>query len=342
MKSNHFSCKALIVVSFFCLFSLLVLSNRASAKSVTLRYTNFFPPTHAQSILAENWCREVEKRTQGRVKVQYFAGQTLTKAKGTYDAVARGIADVGLSCLAYTRGRFPVMSAIDLPFGYSSGSSATAAANHIYNKFQPEEFKDTQVMFLHAHGPGLIHTRDKAVKTIGDMKGLKIRSTGLSAEIIKALGGTPVTMAMPETYQSLQKGVVDGTASPFEAMKGFKLAEVVDFTTYSVSIAYTTAFFVVMNKARWNDLDSADQDIITAINQEYVMKHGQAWDDIDRSGMRYLLQQGKTIVGLDAKESAKWKKAVEPLFDDYVAQMEKKNMDGKTVLDAIRKFLNDN
>jgi len=76
-----------------------------------------------------------------------------------------------------------------------------------------KELKDTEVMYLHAHGPGLIHTKGKAVKKIEDMKGLKLRGHGTSAKVVKALGGTPVPKPMPETYQMIQKGVVDGGVS---------------------------------------------------------------------------------------------------------------------------------
>ncbi len=131
----------------------------AEAGSTKLTYSNFFPPGHIQSKLAEAWCKEVEKRTNGQVVVEYFPGQTLTKARQVYDGVVEGISDVGFSVLAYTRGRFPVMSAVDLPLGYTSGMAATKVVNAVYEKFQPKELMDTKVMYLHAHGPGLIHTR---------------------------------------------------------------------------------------------------------------------------------------------------------------------------------------
>ena len=160
--------------------------------AIKLTYSNFFPPTHIQSKLAEAWCKEVEKRTNGRVVVEYYAGQTLTKANQCYDGVVTGISDMGFSVLAYTRGRFPVMSAVDLPLGYSSGRAATAVVNAVYNKFKPKELMDTKVMYLHAHGPGLLNTRGKAVRKLEDMKGLKLRGHGTSALVQKALGATPV------------------------------------------------------------------------------------------------------------------------------------------------------
>ncbi len=335
MKKLILTCA--IVVAVFSFLSMT--PTDAPAKNVKLTYSNFFPPTHIQSKLPEAWCKEVEKRTQGRVKVQYFAGQTLLKAKQTYDGVVDGIADIGTSVLAYTRGRFPVMSAVDLPFGYTSGEEATAVANALFNKFKPKEFDDTKLMYLHAHGPGFIHTRRKPVAKLEDLKGLKIRSTGMSAQVVKALGATPVPMPMPESYQSLQKGVVDGSAYPVEANKGWKLGEVTDFATCAYSAAYTTAFFVVMNKDKWNAIDPKDQAIIEQINKEWAVKHGKAWDTSDMAGMRFFIQQGNSAIGLGKKESERWKKAVAPLIDDYAKKMDEKGIDGKAVIQTIRDTL---
>ena len=162
----------------------------AEAASVKLTYSNFFPPGHIQSKLAESWCKEVEKRTNGEVVVEYYPGQTLTKARQVYDGVVEGLSDVGFSVLAYTRGRFPVMAAVDLPLGYTSGRVATQVINAVYKKFMPKELMDTQVMYLHAHGPGLIHTKTKAVRKMEDMKGLKFRGHGTSALVVQAQSGT--------------------------------------------------------------------------------------------------------------------------------------------------------
>jgi TRAP-type C4-dicarboxylate transport system substrate-binding protein len=311
----------------------------AMAGDVTLTYSNFFPPTHIQSQLAESWCREVEKRTDGRVKVQYFAGQTLTKANQTYDSVVNGIADVGMSAFAYTRGRFPVMGAVDMPMGYPNGAVATAVANQIFEGYAAKELGDTQVMYLHAHGPGLLHTRKKAVRTLEDLKGLKIRSTGISAELITALGGSPVPMPMPESYQSLQKGVVDGSVHPLETNKGWKLAEVVDYVTMAKDVAYTTAFFVVMNKAKWNALDPKDQAALTALNREWSVKHGQAWDSSDAEGLKAFKENGKNVVDLDAKEMARWVAAAAPMIQEYTQKLDKDGLNGTAVAAAIRQEL---
>ena len=312
----------------------------SQAKTVTLTYSNFFPPSHIQSKLAEAWCKEVEKRTEGRVKIEYYPGETLSKADQCYDCVVEGISDIGFSLLAYTRGRFPVMATVDLPLGYPSGKVATRLINKFYKKFRPEELDDTQVMYLHGHGPGLVHSKTKPIKKIEDMKGLKFRGHGTSIQVIKALGGTPVSRSMPETYQMLQKGVVDGSVYPFEANKGWKLGEVVNYATATYSVGYTTCFFVVMNKNKWTALPVDVQKIIEEINKEWIIKHGEAWDTSDMEGIRFFLNHGGQIIGINEKESASWKKAVAPIIDEYAEELTKIGYNGEEIVEFTIKTLN--
>ena len=317
----------------FCICSLFAIN--ASAKT-QLTYANFFPPTHIQSQLAESWCKEVKKRTGGEIAINYFPAGTLTKAPQTYDGVVQGIADIGMTVLAYSRGRFPVASAIDLPLGYSSGVQATAVANAVLNKFEPKEFNDTAMMFVHAHGPGLIHTRDKEVKSLADIKGLKLRGTGTSGLVQAALGASPVGKSMRECYQMLQKGVVDGSSHPVESNKGWKLGEVVHYMTQNFSTAYTTTFAVFMNKDKWAALTPEQQKIIKEINAEWSVKHGVAWDEADKLGMEFFKSKGGKVISLSDAESKKWEEAVAPVIDGYIEKASKKGVDGKAVVEFIK------
>lgn len=312
------------------------------AGPVKLTYSNFFPPSHVQSKLAEAWCQEVEKQTDGKVTVDYFPGGTLTKAQQCYDGAVEGLSDIGFSVLAYTRGRFPLTSAVDLPLGYHSGVVATEVINRVYKKFQPKEFNDVKVMYLHAHGPGLVHTKGKAVRKLEDMQGMKFRGHGTSALVVKALGGTPVPKPMPETYEMLQKGVVEGSLYPMESNKGWKLGEVTDYMAAVFDAAYTTSFFVVMNKDKWESLPADVQETIEAINTEWAVKHGEAWDSSDMQGMVYFLSQGNEIIGFDEKEQARWKEAVAPIISEYVANAKKKGIgNAQEVVDYIVKTLDE-
>ncbi|MCF8087073.1 MAG: TRAP transporter substrate-binding protein [Desulfotignum sp.] len=327
---KRFTIPALLV---FCFCTFLTLN--ATAKT-QLTYSNFFPPTHIQSQLAEAWIKEVESRTNGEITINYFPAGTLTKAPQTYDGVVQGIADIGMTVLAYSRGRFPVASAIDLPMGYTSGVQATSVANGVLEKFNPEEFNDTELMFLHAHGPGLLHTRDKAVENLDDLKGLKIRGTGTSGNVVAALGGSPVGKSMGETYQMLQKGVVDGSMHPVEANNGWKLGEVVNYMTQNFSTAYTTTFAVFMNKKKWNSLTEKQQDTIRAINAEFALKHGQEWDKADELGMEFFKEKGGEVISQSDAEAKKWADQAASVIDDYVKSVSEKGIDGQAIVDYIK------
>ncbi len=286
-------------------------------KPIELSYSIFFPPAHIQCQTGEEWAREVEKRTGGRLKITTYPGGSLTKAPQCYDGVVNGISDIGMSCFAYSRGRFPLLEGLDLPLGYPDGLTASRLATAMTLKYLPKEVEDVQVMYVHAHGPGILASK-KAVRTMDDLKGMKIRGTGLSAKIVESLGATPVAMSQPETYEALQKGVVDATFCPIETLKGWKQGEVISSVTDSSAIGYTTAMFVIMNKDKWNALPEDIRAIVTEVNKEWVDRHGLAWDQADAEGTAFVTELGRPIIPLSSEEAERWKEAVKPILDDYV------------------------
>jgi TRAP-type C4-dicarboxylate transport system substrate-binding protein len=313
---------------------------KAEAAAIKLTYSNFFPPAHIQSKLVDSWCREVETRTKGRVNIKHYPGQALTKAGECYEGVVKGRSDLGLSAFSYTEERFPVMGTSDLPLGYASGKVATAVANELYRKFRPKEVSDSKVMYLHAHGPALVNTRDKPVRRLEDMKGLKFRTTGAAALIVKALGGIPVSVPMPECFQLIKSGKANGSTHPVEAHKGWKLAEVENYITATYPISYTTTFFVIMNKDRWNALPQDIKVIIERINNEWLLQHGEAWDNSDTEGMQFFQSHGGQLIGLESSEATRWKMGVAPIIEDYAKSLNEKGLNGQEIVDFTIKTLN--
>ena len=157
------------------------------AEAIKLSYSIFFPPTHVQCIAATNWAHEIEKRTGGRVKITIYPAGSLTKADQCYEGVIKGISDLGMSCFAYTRGRFPLLEGLDLPLGYPNGVTATRIANAMIQKYQPAELADVKVLYVHAHGPGILASK-KPVKSLADLKGLKVRATGFVGQDRRGAG----------------------------------------------------------------------------------------------------------------------------------------------------------
>jgi TRAP-type C4-dicarboxylate transport system substrate-binding protein len=312
-------------------FSFFISSAYGQTKAVELNYSVFFPAPHKNAVLAAEWAKEIEKRTDGRVKITVFFGGTLTPADKCYDGVVRGISDIGFSVLAYTRGKFPLTEVADLPLGMKSGLVASKTINDFYKKFKPKELDEVQVMYLHGHGPGILHSK-KAINKLEDVKGIKIRCTGMAAKIAGALGATPVAMPMGETYDALSRGVVDASMAPQEALQGWKWGEVVKFTTECFGASYSSGMFVVMNKQKWNALPPDVQKIIEKINEEYIEKQGKTWDEIDKAGRDATLKLGNKIISLSQDEDWKWTKAVKPLLDEYKKNMKEKGLPGDEVL----------
>lgn len=335
--------KKVAVLVFTCfLFSFLLIgAGFDQAKAVDLTYSTFFPAPHIQAVLAVEWAKEVEKQTKGAVKVTVFAGGTLTPATQCYDGVVKGISDIGMAVLSYTPGRFPLMEVIDMPLGFKNGAQATRLINAFYKKFQPKELDDTKVMFLMAHGPGIVNSK-KPVTKLEDLKGMKIRCTGTSSKIVTHLGATPVAMPQTEAYDALQKGVVDGVMSPIETAKGWKFAEVVKYHTMNYGSAYSLGFFVVMNKAKWNALPKDVQVAIEKINQEWIEKSARAWDQSDKDGLEYTKSKGNQIITLSKQEEERWTKLVHPILEEYVSAMKAKGLPGEEALKFCQDWLTKN
>ncbi len=290
-------------------------------ETIKLTYSNFFPPTHLHSILAEKFCQEVNKRTKGRVEITYYPGGSLTPAAGVYDGVVKGISDIGMSCLMYTVGRFPACELVDLPHAYPNGWVATKVANDFYGKFKPKEFDDVHVLYFHAHGPGVVFTTKKPVRKLEDLQGLQIRGTGVGVKIMEALGAKGVGKPQPEAYELMSKGVVDGSFAPREVLKGWKQAEVVKYVTLCYDVGNTTDMFVVINKDKWDGLPADVKKVFTDVSEEWIEKHGKVWAYYDKAAIDYFLSfEGRELIKLSPEEMAKWVAATKPMIDKYIQE----------------------
>jgi len=327
------------VILVFSLFGAFNSANASGPKPVNMSFATFFPPSHfVCTELIALWIKEVEKVTGGGVKINFYPGGTLLKAPETYDGVISGTADIGNSVFAYTRGRFPVMEGFELPGIYFGSCTATGmVAWEGIKKFQPKELQDTKMMFIFSVGPGSLYSK-KPVSSLADMKGMRIRATGLTAKSIKALGAVPVAMPMPEVYEALSKGVVEGTIAPPEVLKGWKQAEVTNYITILPPV-YNSIQFVVMNLKKWNSLPGDLQKAIEGVNESIIPKAGRIWDSqMKENGIDYgVKEHGMKIGRLSEADNEKAMALMQPLLDDYVDRMDKKGLPGREILDFVKK-----
>jgi TRAP-type C4-dicarboxylate transport system substrate-binding protein len=312
-------------------FMTLVLPFKAHGQEIKLRYSVIWPQMHPMTKLMVQWGEDVEKATQGRIKTTMFASNTLSPPMQAYDATVKGVVDVAGNLLAYSPGRLPLSEVLQQPLGYKNGYQASKLANAYYKKFKPKEFDDVKVMYLHGAAPGFIMTK-KPIKTAADIN-------AENADIVKNLGGAPVTMPVSETYDALSRGIVDGTLFPVEALQGFKIGEVVKTVLEDYGVSYMTSMYVVMNKAKWDSIPPADQKAIEQLNDEYNEKIAKLWVELDNKAKEYALGKGVTFVTVSEKEQAETAEKMKPIWDDYVKMAKSKGLPGDETLKFCQDYL---
>ena len=283
---------------------------------------SFFPATNKIAVVAEMWMAEITKRTNGAVAFEYLPGASLTAANKVYDGVVTGISDIGLSVFAYTPGIFPVMDLLDYPNGYPMGYVGTHVVNDYYQNFKPAELDKVHPFMFYGTGPQLVFTVKNPVKTLDDMKGLVIRSTGVGAAIASALGAEGYAAPQNEAYELMSKGVVDGSLAPREVLAGWKQAEVVNYITNCFSVGSITSMYLIMNSDKWASLPPDVQQVFTDVSTEYIEYWAKVSSALDAAGVKLFSEQpGREAVDLSAEESAKWAAAVKPMFDKKLADL---------------------
>jgi TRAP-type C4-dicarboxylate transport system substrate-binding protein len=287
--------------------------------------------SHGYTQALAPWAKKVEEATGGQLKITIYGSQTLTKGKDAWDAVKTGIADIAWCFHGYWPGMTPLADVISLPaLPFTTAEQGSMTFWKLYEKF-PEiqkEFSENQVLLLFTSDPYILITKDKWVKNMDDMKGLKIRMTGgPPTNMVKALGGVPTLIPMPDNYISLQKGVIDGMGSPWEAMHAFKLYEVVNYYT---EVPFPSVYFSIsMNKKKWNSLP---KDVQAAVMSVSGLEGSKFWghnffdtakdvviDDIRKSGRKL------NLYALPEKERNLWLEVGgKPIWNNWVKDMNKK------------------
>jgi TRAP-type C4-dicarboxylate transport system substrate-binding protein len=298
-----------------------------SAEVIELNYANFFPATNWNSILGQLWCDEIEKQTDGRVEITYYPGGSLAAANKIADSVETGIADIGMSCTAYTVGRFPATELVDMPHAYPNGWTATMTANDFVTKFQLPEWDKVHLLYFHAHGPSVIFTTKVPVRTLGDVDGLVLRSTGIGAQIVEALGASGYAAGQGDAYDLMSKGTVDGSYTPREVLKGWNQAEIVKYVTDTKAIGSTAGFYICMNNDKWNALPADIQEIFTQVSKDWVEKHAMVWTAYDKVAIDYFLTfPDREVINLDEEETAKFVGAAQPALETYLQERSDKGL----------------
>ncbi len=300
--------------------------------------------TGKTAAVLEAWAKQIDDATIGRVKVNIFPGATLGKEKEAYELATTGTADISWGFLANFPGQFPMTDIGSLPLlGMPSGEVASRILWALYTKFQDafaKEYKEVKVLTLHSSGTIPMATTKKPVRTLDDLKGLNIRIPGgPPTEMMKALGGNPVTVPTADLYSALEKGVIDGLCLGIMAMEDFKTYEVTKY--FEETNFYATAFWLVMNKKTWDSMPPDVQQQIMSVSEEKGgIFLGKGWDALGISSANMIKKvPGKEFITYSPEEVARWRERAKPIWDAHIKNATAKGLPAQEALDYALKLI---
>ncbi|MFM2054750.1 MAG: hypothetical protein RL456_2787 [Pseudomonadota bacterium] len=324
----------------------LALAGTARAEEITLKFHHIWNTQAMASVqVIAPWCERIAADSGGRLKCQVLPAMS---GGGTppqlVDRVRDGVDDVVITLPGYTAGRFPAMEVFELPFMTNSAESGARAAWDYLQKHGLKEFPGTKILATWIHDEGYVHTRERQVKTLADFKGLKMRApTRQTNKLLAALGASPVGMPLPALPDAISKGTIDGFLLPWEVMPSLKLHEMVKYHTEtdpSRPALYSAVFVFAMNQAKYDSLPADLKKVIdTHSGPAYSQSIGRTWDRSQAAGRKAATDRGNVFHRIPATELDLWVKASAGLYDDWVADMDKRGLPGRQMLQDARDLL---
>ena len=315
-------------------------------QSLTLKFHTFMSPMSGVWLrMHKPWMDKVEKESGGRIKFEaYPAMQLGGTAVQLYDQARDGVVDIVWTVPGYTAGRFPRSEVFELPFTMNN-AEATSKAYWEYVQTQcPDEFKEVQTLALHVHGPGMLHAANKAIKSVADLKGMKIRGpTRQVTKLLGSVGAIPVGMPLPQIPDALSKGTIEGVAIPWEVVPAVKVHELAKFHSEFPAdgkALYTTAFVVAMNKAKYDSLAGDLKKIIDANSGLAASAWlGKTQQENDIAGRKAASDRGNPIYVFTAAQREEFVKLSSQIDEEWVADMDKRGYKGKVLLESAKSLI---
>ncbi len=313
-----------------------VLPWRRAFAQEELKLATFVPPTHIQMAkVIIPWSQAIANATGSKLTVRMFPSMQLGgKPPELYRQMVQGISDICFTLPGYTSNDFPMMALTELPGMAESGADGTRKLWASFDRFLAREYKDAKVLMLWKSDTASIMSKAKPVRTLEDMKGLKIRtpSAAQSAQL-EALGAIPIDMPANQIYNSLDRGVVDAAMIPMSAALDFKLIEVARHFTVNAPLG-RSPFLVAMNRARYEKLPA---DLRKAIDDStglaLSLKGAEVYDEQNNASLAAAKKDREVIV-LSAEERRRWVDAFKPLISRKVEEAEKAGLPGRGLVGA--------
>jgi TRAP-type C4-dicarboxylate transport system substrate-binding protein len=321
----------------------------AGAQEIVLKVEHFLgPQSTAQQKLLGPWCDKISKESGGKLKCQIYPAMQLGGAPPQlFDHAKDGVADIVWTLPTYQAGRFVKSEVFELPFLVKSATTGSPALWEYIQKNSLDEFKGTHLILAHVHDGSVLHFSSKQVKTLEDLKGLKVRGpTRIGTKVLAALGAVPVQMPAPQVPEALAKGVIDGLSFPWEVVPALKIQEIAHThteTPHGQPYMSNSIFVVAMNQAKYDSLPPDLKKVIDANSGLAASKWaGEVWDSTIAPARKLAVDRGNTINVLTMPEYERWVKATANVDDEWFKEVAAKGGNGPALLEDAKALLKEN
>jgi TRAP-type C4-dicarboxylate transport system substrate-binding protein len=283
-----------------------------------------------------------DERTDGRVTIEIYWSETLASGKETVNALQTGIADIAYLRTFAEPGKVPLCTASELP-GISN--DAWSLLWGYWDLMNQKEISDELGKYNLKPICTLLIAEQQIIskvpiRSLADLSGKKVAASGVSAEIVKGLGGTALAMSPGEQYESLLRGTVDAICAPVDAIQAFKFYDGGKYFT-QVQIAPRMHPFVV-NKDAWNKISSKDQKAITdSLSDLHDIAYKTIMVDTAGAAIKEMQDAGVEFISLNAADEAEVQKVRAAYADKWAADLEAQGLPANKVLSDYRKFAAD-
>ncbi len=312
------------------------------AQAKELKLAHFMPPVHhLHKNMFAPLAKDLAAATNGKLTIKIYSSGALGKGPvQQYKRVIQGVADISFGVLVYTPKLFPKTMIASKPGVGKSGADVTRKMWGIYDKYLADEYTKAKLLAMFANWPSVIITRKKAVRSVADIKGMKLRtSSPFDIKHVNAWGAVGVYIPVTKTYNAMQNGVIDAIQiAPVAMQRPWNLNEPGDFVTTGIN-GTSSLFFVMMNKKSWDGLSSSEQQAVSKLTGKAAsVKASEGWGKGDLRALKDA-EAGKKIkmVKLPAAEAAKFNAITDASVRKELAAMDKTGIKATEIYNALTK-----
>jgi TRAP-type C4-dicarboxylate transport system substrate-binding protein len=331
--THRFLGSLIVAATIFAAFG----AGPAVAQKQTLHMAYWAGPSHQMVQTLAAWIKTIEDASGGNLTVEVDKA-ALGKMEGQYDLIRNGVRDLVWAVPGYTVGRFDMLQAAELPLVCANPALCSPIVWNWYTKhgLAAKEFTDTTLLVTFMGGPYGIHTV-KPAKTLDEVKALKIRAAGPSLPMAKALGLNAVPLPANETYEAVQRGTVDGSVFPWEAMTSFRLNELLKGHLEVPGGLGAPSFVIIANRKAFDGLTAQNKAaLLKASGEAGAALFGKAWQAADERGRNDAKERGQSIETLAPAEFERWKSLLQVVTDEWIKKADQKGYDGRKLLDDLQ------